>query len=104
MDKEQKKKLKAQFKHKEHEALLASIPMTIDDLKDLLTHLDREDVPDCDHTLKEATEFLIKRNLNPDKIIPWLNEHGGYCDCEVIYNVYEDVGDIVGWHLEEIKN
>lgn len=39
MDKEQKKKLKAQFKRNEQEGLLASIPMTIEELKALLSFL-----------------------------------------------------------------
>ncbi|MCB5196766.1 DUF2695 domain-containing protein [Deefgea salmonis] len=29
-----------------------------------------------------------------------LQEHGGFCDCEVIYNVYDAVTDLVGWYLE----
>ncbi|KZN39327.1 hypothetical protein N480_00430 [Pseudoalteromonas luteoviolacea S2607] len=101
MDKEQKKKLKTQFKQNEHKKLIASLPLSIELLKELLSFLNRENDPNCDHTLRETTDFLISRNLNPDKIIPWLNEHGGFCDCEVIFNVYDDVGDIVGWHLEE---
>ena len=101
MDKDQKKRLKAEFKRKEQDALKSSIPMEIDELKDLLSFLDREDVPPCDHTLKETIGFLKSRNLMPETIVPWLQEHGGYCDCEVIFNVYNDVGDIVGWHLEE---
>lgn len=101
MDKDQKKKLKAQFKQNEQNNLIASLPLPIDDLKELLTFLNRENVPACDHTLRESIEFLNSRNLDTEKVIPWLNEHGGYCDCEVIFNVYDDVGDIVGWHLEE---
>ncbi|MCG7647786.1 DUF2695 domain-containing protein [Alteromonas sp. Cnat3-28] len=101
MDKEQKKKLKARFKQNEHENLIASLPLSIEVLKELLSFLNREEAPNCDHTLRETKDFLISRNLNPEKIIPWLNEHGGFCDCEVIFNVYDEVGDIVGWHLEE---
>ena len=43
----------------------------------------------CDHTLKITKSFLENRRLNPEKIIPWLGEHGGYCDCEVLANVEE---------------
>jgi hypothetical protein len=100
MDKEQKKKLKAQFKKNEKDDLLASFPLSVDELKDLLSYLNRENAPECDHTLRETIQFLESIKLNPDKIIPWLGEHGGFCDCEVIFNVYDDVGDIVGWHLD----
>lgn len=101
MDKEQKKKLKAQYKQDEQDEIRASIPMGIDELKGLLSHLNRESAPECDHTLKETIEFLKSKQLNSEVVVPWLGEHGGFCDCEVIYNVYDDVGDIVGWHLDE---
>ena len=101
MDKEQKKKLKAQYKKNEHDEIRASIPLGINELKNLLSHLNRESAPECDHTLKETIEFLKSNKLNPEVVVPWLGEHGGFCDCEVIYNVYDDVGDIVGWHLDE---
>jgi len=101
MDKEQKKKLKAQFKQNEQDEIRASIPMSIDDLKDLLSYLNRDSAPECDHSLKESIEFIKSRKLDPEVVVPWLGEHGGFCDCEVIYNVYDDVGDIVGWHLDK---
>jgi len=40
-------------------------------------------------------------NHDSEKIIPWFIERGDGCDCEVIYNVYDDVGDIVEWHLDK---
>jgi hypothetical protein len=101
MDKEQKRKLKAQFKQREQDSIRESLPLSIEDLKDLLSCLNREDAPECDHTLREAVRFLEARNLKSQHIVPWLNEHGGFCDCEVVYNVYNDVGDIVGWHLDK---
>ena len=101
MEKDQKKKLKGQFKKSESDELKSSIPMSIETLKKLLSFLNREDAPNCDHTLKETVGFLKSNDLNAEEVVPWLNEHGGYCDCEVIFNVYDDVGDIVGWDLEE---
>ncbi len=103
MDSGIKKKLKALFKKNEQDKLLASLPMSLDDLKDILSYLNRESAPACDHTLKEAIEFSKSRNLDLELVVPWLHEHGGFCDCEVIFNVYDDVGDIVGWHLDEIS-
>ena len=101
MDKQQKKKLKAQFKKDEQDTIRASIPMTIDNLKDLMSFLNRESAPECNHTLKQSIHFIESRNLDANIIIPWLGEHGGFCDCEVIANVYDNVGDIIGWHLDE---
>ena len=101
MDKELKKKLKAQYKQNEQDKIRESIPMSIDELKGLFSHLNRESAPECDHTLKGTIEFLNAKQLKPEVVVPWLGEHGGFCDCEVIYNVYDDLGDIVGWHLDE---
>jgi hypothetical protein len=41
----------------------------------------------CDHTLKETIFVLRFLYLDVDKSIEFLEEHGGFCDCEVIYNV-----------------
>lgn len=101
MGKDLKKKLMALFKRNKKDALRASIPMEIGELKDLLSFLSRELAPPCDHTLRESIEFLKSRNIAPETVVPWLHKHGGFCDCEVIFNVYDDVGDIVGWHLDE---
>jgi hypothetical protein len=75
------------WKEQDHQKLVASIPRPHQDLRDLFDHLDREDAPQCDHTLREPLEFLQKRGLDVDRVVPWLHEHGSYCDCEVIYNV-----------------
>ena len=96
-----KKALKAKFKQQEQQTLLDSLPMKSARLKELFSYLNREDAPACDHTLKETIQFLQTHSLEVDNTVNWLNEHGGYCDCEVVYNVYDEVGDIVGWHLEE---
>ena len=64
-------------------------------LKELFDFLDREGASPCDHTLRETIEFLRERDLDVGRIVPWLQEHGGYCDCEVIYNVEDIFGEIV---------
>jgi hypothetical protein len=58
-------------------------------LHDLFDWLDREDAPACDHTLRETVEFLRQRGLDVERVVSWLQEHGGFCDCEVLYNVEE---------------
>jgi hypothetical protein len=78
-----------------------SIPLSIEDLKELLRFLGRRGAPPCDHTLREAVEFLKARKLDTSKVVPWLRQNGGFCDCEVIFNVYDKVGDIVGWCLDK---
>jgi hypothetical protein len=95
MDADKKAKLKAWRKQQERE-LRDSIPMPESDLRDLFVLLDREDAPTCDHTLRETMMFLKERSLDVEKIVSWLQSHGGYCDCEVIYNVQDKFQDILG--------
>ncbi len=61
----------------------------------------RPSTPECDHTLMQTRKFLESRELDDEEIVPWLNSHGGYCDCEVMLNVDDKVGDIVEWYLDE---
>ena len=91
-----KETLKKAWQEQEHQKLVASIPLPHEDLRALFDHLDREEAPQCDHTLRETIQFLQKRRLDVERIVPWLREHGGYCDCEVIYNVADEFGEIVG--------
>jgi hypothetical protein len=100
---ERKRDLKAQIKKAEQQRLIESLPVDLATLKCLLSHLNKDPAPPCSHTHKETIEFLNERGIDPNLVIPWLKEHGGYCDCEVIYNVYDAVGDLVDWHLEEAK-
>jgi len=32
-------------------------------------------------------QFLMEKRLNMPKVMSWLNENGGYCDCEVLQNI-----------------
>jgi hypothetical protein len=91
-----KKELIKAWEQQEQQKLITSIPMPHQDLRDLFNYLDRETAPPCDHTLRETIAFLQQRGLDVNRIVPWLRENGGYCDCEVIYNVEEKFGKIVG--------
>jgi len=91
VDKDQKKAMKKAWQKREIEAQEASIPIPKEDLKALFDWLDRPNVPPCDHTLNETIQFLTSRNLDVEKTTEWLRENGGYCDCEVIFNVEEKV-------------
>ena len=94
MDKNDKKaKLKA-WKEQQNRDLLRSIPISKMDLLSLFDYLHSTDCPPCDHTLRSTIAFLIESNLDPEKIVPWLEEHGGYCDCEV-FNVEDKFRDIL---------
>lgn len=94
-----KKELKQQVRNAERQRLIDSLPVDIETLKDLLTDLNENKDQRCDHTLTKTTGFLNTRGIDPKSMIPWLQGHGGYCDCEVLANVDDVVGDIIGPHL-----
>ena len=45
----------------------------------------------CDNTLKLTKQWIQENNLEDKKkeIIEYLENHGGYCDCEVVFNVLD---------------
>ena len=95
-EKVQREELKKDWKLQERQKLIDSIPIPQQELRGLLDYLDRENPPPCDHTLRETVVFLRKRGLDVDLVVGWLREYGGYCDCEVIFNVDDKFGEIVG--------
>ncbi len=53
---------------------------------------DHLDTCGCDHTLC-CTEKWLKDNISAElheNVIAEINDMGGYCDCEVLLNCYED--------------
>lgn len=66
--------------------LIASMPINPAQLKSLLDYLD-VNLKSCDHTTKLTDIFLHVEQLDRDHVLPWLAEHGGYCDCEVLSNL-----------------
>ena len=95
-EKKKRRQLVREMARREFEEEAKEMPISKEDLRELFDHLDRPDPPPCDHTLGDTIAFLEKRNLNKGKIVPWLQSYGGYCDCEVIFNVDEKWGEYVG--------
>jgi Protein of unknown function (DUF2695) len=76
-------------------------PISHTDLKELFEWLDRPNPPPCEHGYKETLQFLNSRGLQIDPTLKWLQDNGGYCDCEIIYNVTDQWGGIVGFQPSE---
>lgn len=51
---------------------------------------DKKATWNCDCTLKGTKEILKIMAMDIDKSIKYLEEHGGYCDCEVMMNVIQE--------------
>ena len=77
-----------------------SAPLSVQQLKELLSRLNATNR--CNHTFTDVRVFAEQQSLDVDRLILWLHEHGAHCDCEVVYNVYDEFGELVGWHLSDV--
>ena len=62
----------------------------------------------CEHEFGYAIECLNLFAVDTDRTLAWFQEHGGYCDCEIIFNIicpaFDDEGNFIGkmhqWEVE----
>ena len=43
----------------------------------------------CEHSQRLTLTWLLEHGIVPEPVIAWLDENGGYCDCEVVANAGE---------------
>jgi malonyl CoA-acyl carrier protein transacylase len=93
-EKERRNAIKRQIKNQEKENILNSLPISVDKINELFDYLDEQlGEYDCDDTLNLTVNFIEENSLPKDSLISWLNENGGYCDCEVIANIEEIINE-----------
>jgi hypothetical protein len=66
--------------------------LTEEQKEDLFEFLDTEcAIAFCDHTHKLTRQWIKENDLEDmeEEIIEYLEENGGYCDCEVVFNVLD---------------
>ncbi|HLX63707.1 MAG TPA: DUF2695 domain-containing protein [Planctomycetota bacterium] len=66
------------------------LPLAAERLKALFDALDIE-LPKrgCDHTLRFVQEWCRRTDADFAPLCAWLNDNGGFCDCEVLANCEE---------------
>ena len=90
-ERQKRKEARKVLAQKELDDFRASLPMEEKHFVALFHFLEKalQEHP-CNHTLGNTTLFLTEKKVpDPEKVITWLTSHGGYCDCEVLYNVEE---------------
>lgn len=88
---DKKKKLKA-WKNDQKSAARAEFPLSAESLEALFDSLDTALVEyGCDHSYRFTREFLQQAGHTESIVVPWLQNHGGNCDCEVLANVEQHV-------------
>ena len=89
LSKDQKKALAKAWKAEQKKDYI----LTVENVQDLFEYLEEQlDDSGCDHT-RRYTEQWLKDNISEEQIESVLAEiadMGGYCDCEVLLNCYED--------------
>lgn len=88
MDKNERKKILKELKEKKKAEFDKSLPMSRDLFEELFEFLDEQIGQNgYNHSVEIMTSFLNKRKISSEPVLNWLEEHGGYCDCEVLMNV-----------------
>ena len=96
--KQERQAIRVQLKQQEREAFVESLPVDQALFKRLFDYLDEKLHIGCNHTDMLTREFLGKNCDNTEEIIAWLSEHGGFCDCEVLWNVDQVFQDMKVHH------
>ncbi|MNL50245.1 hypothetical protein D3C87_1732450 [compost metagenome] len=88
-DKARRKQLLHELRQKAKLEFEASLPMSRGQFQDLFDDLDVAlQYEGCKHNHILTLKFLNSSDVkNVEDILSWLQDNGGYCDCEVLANV-----------------
>lgn len=90
MDKRRKKELCQQYKKQEQVEARRQMCLQPDQLRALLSYLDEQLLRvgvACDHSLSRTRTWAANAGLDPEPVLESVRSFGGFCDCEVAYNV-----------------
>ena len=87
LDKHRRKELLREAKRKEMASAFAALPVDNSELQALFDMLDvRLPVDGCDHSRRLTIAHIRERSLPESSMLQWLDDNGGFCDCEVLAN------------------
>lgn len=94
-EKAQRKQLLHSQREEQRRSIQEGLPVPVAMMKALFTYVDKQlSSSECDDTLRHSGEFLRTNDLPAEAVISWLEDKGGYCDCEV-FNAEEVLEDAV---------
>ncbi len=98
IEKHRRNQIKKALKNEERLRFRNSLPAEPTVIRDFFEFLDPEQR--CDNRLTRTLQYIEQRNLPKNTFINWLNENGGFCDCEVLFNVEEVWDEMMEeqWH------
>jgi hypothetical protein len=90
MDEQRKRELRRQYKARERAEARRRMCLHSDQLNSLLSYLGEQLFGlgiACDHSLDRTRIWAEQEGLDPEAILESVRAFGGFCDCEVVYNV-----------------
>jgi hypothetical protein len=100
VEKDRRKTIRDGLKRREQMDAETKLPLPKPEMKQLFDWVDAKLQDEgCDHTLRHSVSFLRERGLPEDEVIAWVEDEGGYCDCEVIANAEERWREIIGGEI-----
>ena len=86
MDQRQKE-LRKLWKMRERAAARNAFPLPDEELEALFAHVEAQVESDgCDKSRRFTDAWLAARGHPREAVLAWLDEHSGFCDCEVAAN------------------
>lgn len=87
MDKKDKKKV---WKEEQKRNARSAFPLPETELTKLFNFVGSElEKHGCDHTHTLTSIWINNEGLSSAELLSWLEDTGGYCDCEVAANSYD---------------
>jgi hypothetical protein len=78
------------WKQRGREAARSAFPLPDDQLQSMFRAVEAQiGEHGCDHSHRFTSEWLAENQQPVEKVVGWLEAHGGYCDCEVAANAYD---------------
>lgn len=87
-----KKKLKKAWREEERSRARAAFPLTVHELEQLFAAIEVGlSQRTCGRTRQFANSWLSSRGKDVERVHAWLDEHSGFCDCQILSNVKQHV-------------
>jgi hypothetical protein len=86
-EKLKRKAAKNALRQTEQDRIRASLPMLPTKMKALFDFVDQKlSESECEDTFRHTITFLDNQQIQRGAVLEWLENAGGYCDCEVLFN------------------
>ena len=87
-EKARRKAIQWELAEKERQEFLKSLPVDPEIIVELFNYLDKElEAQGCEHDYSITKAFLASKQIQNEGIFEWFRENGGYCDCEILFNI-----------------